>query len=146
MLGLYRALKDAGGAGSVDASGLSRFGAAMDDDFNTPEALAALQGVARELNQAKAAGNPAQAADAAATLRAMGALLGVLQQDPDTYLKRSVGEKGLSDADIEALLAARQAARAARNFAESDRIRGLLTAAGVLLEDKAGGVTQWRRA
>jgi len=85
-------------------------------------------------------------AGAAATLRAMSAVLGVLQQDPDTYLKRSVGDKMMADADIEALLAARQAARAAKDFAESDRIRGQLTAAGILLEDKPGGVTQWRRA
>ncbi len=118
----------------------------MDDDFNTPEALAAMQGVARELNQAKAAGNSAKRAGAAATLRAMGAVLGVLQQDPDTYLKRSVGDQRMSDGDVEALLAARRAARAAKNFAESDRIRDELTAAGILLEDKAGGTTQWRRA
>jgi cysteinyl-tRNA synthetase len=116
-----------------------------------------MQGVARELNQAKAAASAAKTADAvatlmaktagtAATLRAMGAVLGVLQQDPDTYLKRSVGDKLMSDADIETLLAARQAARSAKNFAESDRIREQLTAAGILLEDKPGGATQWRRA
>jgi cysteinyl-tRNA synthetase len=171
LLGLYRSLKDAGNpepieagpsqaapgqaapgqavpgqAAPVDAVWLARFRAAMDDDFNTPEALAALQGVARELNQAKASGNRRQATQAAATLRAMGAVLGVLQQDPDSYLKRSVGEKTMSDDAIEALLAARQAARAAKNFAESDRIRQQLTAAGILLEDKVGGATQWRRA
>ena len=146
LLGLYRALKDAGASGPVDAQWLARFRGAMDDDFNTPEALAAMQGVAKELNQAKAAGNSPQTAAAAATLRAMSAVLGVLQQDPDSYLKRSVGEKTMSDTDIETLLAARQAARAAKNFAESDRIRGQLTAAGILLEDKAGGATQWRRA
>jgi cysteinyl-tRNA synthetase len=146
LLGLYRALKDAGESGSSDAQALARFRGAMDDDFNTPEALAVMQGVARELNQAKAAGNPAKTADAAATLRAMGAVLGVLGQHPDTYLKRSVGDKLMSDGDIETLLAARQAARAAKNFAESDRIRAQLTAAGILLEDKPGGVTQWRRA
>jgi cysteinyl-tRNA synthetase len=146
LLGLYRALKDAGGSGSADAEALARFRSAMDDDFNTPEALAVMQGVARELNQAKAAGNQAKTANAAAALRAMGAVLGVLQQDPDTYLKRSVGHQSMSDSDIETLLAARQAARAAKNFAESDRIREQLTAAGILLEDKAGGVTQWRRA
>jgi len=146
LLGLYRALKDAGASGPVDAEWLGRFRGAMDDDFNTPEALAAMQGVARELNQAKAAGDSMKMAGAAATLRAMSAVLGVLQQDPDTYLKRSVGDKMMADADIEALLAARQAARAAKNFAESDRIRGQLTAAGILLEDKPGGVTQWRRA
>jgi len=146
LLGLYRALKDGGASGAVDADWLGRFRGAMDDDFNTSEALAVMQGVARELNQAKAAQNAAKAAGSAATLRAMGAILGVLQQDPDRYLKRSVGDKTMSDEDVENLLAARRAARSAKNFAESDRIRGQLTAAGILLEDKAGGVTQWRRA
>jgi cysteinyl-tRNA synthetase len=146
LLGLYRALKDAGAPALLDEEWMGRFRGAMDDDFNTPEALAAMQGVARELNQAKAMGNSAKAAGAAATLRAMGAVLGVLQQDPDTYLKRSVGAKAMSDADVETLLAARRAARSAKNFAESDRIREQLTAAGILLEDKPGGVTQWRRA
>jgi len=146
LLGLYRALKDAGPSGPVDAEWMAKFRGAMDDDFNTPEALAAMQGVARELNQAKAAGNTVKMAGSAATLRAMSADLGVLQQDPDRYLKHSVGDKGISDAGIEALLAARQTARAAKNFAESDRIRDQLAAAGVLLEDKAGGATQWRRA
>jgi cysteinyl-tRNA synthetase len=153
LLGLYRALNGAessataeGSAGAVDAEWMARFRAAMDDDFNTPEALAALQGVARELNQAKASGDMANAVRSAATLRAMGAVLGVLQTDPDTYLKRSAGEQRMSDAEIEALLAARRTARNDKNFAESDRLREQLTAAGILLEDKAGGVTQWRRA
>jgi cysteinyl-tRNA synthetase len=145
LLGLYRALKDAGESGPVDTDRYAAFRAAMDDDFNTPEALAVIQGAARELNQAKASGNLAAANRAASTLRAMGEVLGILQQDPDTYLKRSVGDKTMSDADIEALLEARKAARAAKNFAESDRIRAQLSAAGILLEDKAGGATQWRR-
>jgi cysteinyl-tRNA synthetase len=146
LLGLYRALKDAGGPGSADAAEVARFRSAMDDDFNTPEALAVMQGVARNVNLAKAAGDAAKTADAAATLRALGAALGVLQQDPDTYLKKSAGTKSLSDEDVAALLSARRAARTAKDFAESDRIRGLLTAAGILLEDKPGGVTEWRRA
>jgi cysteinyl-tRNA synthetase len=145
LLGLYRALKDEGDSVPVDTDRYAAFRGAMDDDFNTPEALAVMQGAARELNQAKASGNPAAANRAAATLRAMGAVLGILQQDPDTYLKRSVGDKTMSDADIEALLEARKAARAAKNFAESDRIRAQLSAAGILLEDKAAGATQWRR-
>ena len=145
LLGLYRALKDAGPSGPVDPHGLARFRGAMDDDFNTPEALAAMQGVARELNQAKAAGDAAKMAGAAATLRHMSAVLGLLQQDPDAYLKRSVGEQAMPDSEVEALLAARRAARADKNFAESDRIREQLTAAGILLEDKPGGATQWRR-
>jgi len=101
--------------------------------------------MARELNQAKAAGDESKIRVAAATLRAMGAVLGLLQQDPEAYLKRGVGATTLSDADVAALLALRRAARAAKNFAESDRIRDQLTAAGILLEDKPGGDTQWRR-
>jgi cysteinyl-tRNA synthetase len=147
LLGLYRALKDTDSSyGSVDAAALRRLRDAMDDDFNTPEALAVMQGVARELNLAKAAKDVDKTAAAAATLRGLGAVLGVLQQNADAYLKKSVGAQSLSDADIEQLLASRRNARAAKNFAESDRIRGLLTAAGVLLEDKPGGTTEWRRA
>src|ERR1700722_19014094 len=93
LLGLYRALKDTDGSGSVDAGDLAGFRRAMDDDFNTPEALAAMQGTARELNQAKSAGNSEKTARSAAALRAMGAMLGVLQQDPDTCLKRSAGDR-----------------------------------------------------
>jgi cysteinyl-tRNA synthetase len=76
----------------------------------------------------------------------MGEILGVLQQDPDAYLKRSAGTKNLSDQEIEMLLNSRRTARAAKDFAESDRIRDLLTAAGIVLEDKPGGSTEWRRA
>jgi cysteinyl-tRNA synthetase len=146
LLGLYRALKDAAPDGVVDAPEVERFRAAMDDDFNTPDALAVMQGVARNLNLAKSAGNVAGASNGAATLRALGAILGVLQQDPDTYLKRSAGIKSLADGEVEALLASRREARAAKNFTESDRIRDVLSAAGILLEDKPGGRTEWRRA
>jgi cysteinyl-tRNA synthetase len=146
LLGLYRALKDAAPQGAVDAGEVERFRAAMDDDFNTPEALAVMQGVARTLNLAKAAGNVTAASNGAATLRALGAILGVLQQDPDNYLKRSAGSKSLSDGEVEALLVSRREARAVKDFAESDRIRDVLSAAGILLEDKPGGRTEWRRA
>src|SRR5882724_7984670 len=146
LLGLYRALKDPLPSGSVDPAEVARFRDAMDDDFNTPGAFAVMQGVARNLNLAKAAGDASKASVAAATLRALGATLGILQQDPDTYLKRSAGNKSLSDGEVEALLSLRREARAAKNFAESDRIRNLLTTAGILLEDKPGGRTEWRRA
>jgi cysteinyl-tRNA synthetase len=146
LLGLYRALKDTLAGGASDPRALEAFRGAMDDDFNTPDALAVMQGVARELNQAKAAGEGPRAQTAAATLRSMGAMLGVLQQAPEAYLKRSVGPAGISNQEVESLLKARQVARAARNFAESDRIRDRLTEAGILLEDKPGGSTQWRRA
>jgi cysteinyl-tRNA synthetase len=145
LLGLYRSLQDAGPDGEADPESLARFGAAMDDDFNTPDALAVLQGVARDLNSRKAAHDAAGTARAAATLRAVGGALGLLQQDPAEYLRRGLGAAVLGDAEVEALLVARRQARAAKNFVESDRIRDQLTAAGIVLEDKAGGVTQWRR-
>ncbi|MDP8983640.1 MAG: cysteine--tRNA ligase [Pseudomonadota bacterium] len=156
LLGLYRALHGAdeglGGAAGESlarepeaAGSLARFNAAMDDDFNTPEALAVMQGVARDLNTtAKAEGKPGSAV-LAATLRHMGGVLGVLQQRPGDYLKKGVGAASLSDAEIDDLVTARRAARAAKQFAESDRIREILTAAGIVLEDRAGG-TSWRRA
>jgi cysteinyl-tRNA synthetase len=147
LAGLYRALKGAHAGPQPPGGGaLEAFRAAMDDDFNTPDAMAVMQGVARELNGAKAAGDSTRISGAAAALLAMGKSLGLLQQDPDAYLKRGHGATALSDGDIEALLTARHAARARKDFRESDRIRDLLAAAGVLLEDKPGGVTEWRRA
>jgi cysteinyl-tRNA synthetase len=145
LLGFYRALKDAP-AGPPGAAAIGRFRGAMDDDFNTPEALAVMQGVARDLNSAKAANDGPAVGAAASTLRAMGETLGLLQQDPDTYLKRSVGPQGLDDAAVDELVSARRAARSAKNFGESDRIRRLLADQGVLLEDRPNGVTEWRRA
>jgi cysteinyl-tRNA synthetase len=124
----------------------ARFEAAMDDDFNTPEALAVMQGLARDLNTAKAAGQVDLAAGLASELRALGKVLGLLQQPPRDYLQRGVGAATLSDAAIEDMLEQRRAARAGKNFSESDRIRDVLAAAGIALEDKPGGVTQWRRA
>jgi cysteinyl-tRNA synthetase len=166
LAGLYRALKDAApAAGAADERdpALQRFHAAMDDDFNTPEALAVLAAAARELNIAKAADDASRSAAAARSLLTMGKVLGVLQQSPDAYLKRgsklgtagitensdamvAAGQAVLSDAQIEQLIAERRAARAAKNFAESDRIRDQLSAAGVMLEDKPGGLSEWRRA
>ena len=146
LLGLYRALEGAPDGGRIDPAALAQWRAAMDDDFNTPEAFAVLQGVARELNSAKAAGRSADAANRAATLRALGGMLGLLQQDPVAFARRGVGTQGLDDAAIDALVAARRAARVAKNYAEGDRIRDQLAAAGVVIEDKPGGVTRWRRA
>jgi cysteinyl-tRNA synthetase len=134
-----------------------RFHAAMDDDFNTPEALAVLQALARDLNVAKASGEAARAAALAGELRALAGVLGVLQLDPDQWLKTRMelgageasgegGEEGAarpSDAEIDALVAARVAARKAKDFKESDRIRDELQARGVVLEDGPQG-TSWR--
>src|SRR5580704_9549254 len=126
LAGLYRALKGAR-AGGLPAGGdtLEAFRAAMDDDFNTPDAMAVMQGVARELNGAKAAGDSARISAAAAALLTMGKSLGLLQQDPDAYLKRGQGSTGLTDAEIEELITARNVARARKDFRESDRIRDL---------------------
>jgi cysteinyl-tRNA synthetase len=154
LLGLYRSLAGAsGGAGGsvasvsrAQAEGWAAFHAAMDDDFNTPEALAAMQGIARELNIVKAAGDAAAAGELASALRAMGQVLGVLQQPAEEYLRRGVGSGTLPDAEIEHLVQARNAARMAKDFAESDRIRDVLAAAGIVLEDKRGAKTGWRRA
>jgi cysteinyl-tRNA synthetase len=123
---------------------ITRFHAAMDDDFNTPEALAVLFELAREINRARA-DDPAMATALAAELRRLGAILGLLQADPEAWLKGQAADTGLSDQAIETLIQTRIAARAARDWSEADRIRDQLAEAGILLEDGPGGTT-WRRA
>jgi cysteinyl-tRNA synthetase len=142
---LYTALRGVEPAESYTPSEATRqFEAAMDDDFNTPQATAAIQGLATEINRAKDANDWGKASTLAAELKRLGAILGVLSLQPDEFLRK--GKSGLSDADVERLIVERRAARAARNFKESDRIRDELTKAGIILEDKPDGTTTWRRA
>jgi cysteinyl-tRNA synthetase len=141
------------------AAGLLRaarqgFEQALDDDFNTPEAFAVLQELARELNSARAAGRKAEAGALAAGLKQWAGLLGVLRLDPEQWFKLAVpgfqGQAGagpavLGEAEIEARIAARLAARQARDFKAADLIRDELASAGVTLDDQPGGRTLWRR-
>ncbi|NYT44528.1 cysteine--tRNA ligase [Alcaligenaceae bacterium] len=122
------------------------FREAMDDDFNTAGAVAVLFELSTEANRTGSA-------TTAGLLRSLGGVLGLLQADPARYLqspsryqRSGSADTVLSGEQIEALIQARADAKQQRNFAEADRIRSELQAAGVELEDKAGGVTQWRRA
>ena len=114
----------------------------MDDDFNTPEAIAVLFDLAREINRLRDQ-DKAEAANAAALLRELAGILGLMQSSAEDYLQGAPDNRGLSPDDIEKLIAQRTAARTDKNWAESDRIRDLLKAQGVVLEDSATG-TSWR--
>jgi cysteinyl-tRNA synthetase len=115
----------------------ARFKAAMDDDFNTPEAFAVLFELANEVNKS-------HSVESAALLKSLAGLVGLLQREPDNFLQGSSGNS-TAESDIESLIEQRNAAKQAKNFAESDRIRKQLTDQGIVLEDSAQGTT-WRRA
>ena len=118
-------------AGSMDESAQAEFVAAMNDDFNTPKALAVLFDLARRINSGESA--------LAHTLKSLGARLGILQREPAAFLKGNQRSGQLDATQIEALIAERQAAKAAKNYARADAIRTELAEQGVILKDTAQG-------
>jgi cysteinyl-tRNA synthetase len=137
---LYTALKNVPPqAGPIDWTDpmAARFEAAMDDDFNTPEACAVLFELVNEVNRDRSAAR-------AGLLQNLAGLLGLLGRAPEAFLQGTADATGLTDAQIEERIAARAAAKKARDFATADRVREELAAQGVLLEDSAAGTT-WRR-
>jgi cysteinyl-tRNA synthetase len=140
---LYTALRGSpAGEDGHDDDAVTRFHDAMEDDFNTPRAIAVLHGLAGRLNRETDRAAP-DARRLAATLRHLGGVLGLLEQDPDAFLHGGVSD-GISAEEIERRIAERAAARAARNFGAADRIRADLLAQGVELSDGPEG-TVWRR-
>jgi cysteinyl-tRNA synthetase len=143
---LYTALKgiDASPVDSTDKTDIDysdgyakRFAEAMDDDFNTPEAVSVLFELANEVNRSRSI-------EDARLLRSLAAVLGLLERDPEAFLQADSGD-GVSAQEIEEQIEARNAARKAKDFAQADRIRDQLLEQGVTLEDGAGGTT-WRRS
>jgi cysteinyl-tRNA synthetase len=137
---LYTALKGAPpGAWMPDWDEPSgrRFREAMDDDFNTPEAVAVLFELAAGINRSASEG-------AARQLRALGAVLGLLGRDSEVFLRAGTAHDSISEAEIAGLIAERDAARRGKNFRRSDEIRAELEERGVVLEDGPSGTT-WRR-
>ena len=113
--------------------------AAMNDDFNTPIAIAVLFDLASEANKHHSVALSSQ-------LKGLANVIGLLEREPKQFLQAGGAEDGLSDDDVLALIAARAQAKQEKNFSESDRIRADLLSKGIVLEDKPGGLTEWRRA
>jgi cysteinyl-tRNA synthetase len=139
---LYGALRDLGEVPATDDRAPEGFVAALEDDLNTPLALAELFALATAANKAQSVADKAKLK---AQMVDAGALMGLLQQSPaDWFATPSTADGGISESDIETLIAARAAARQAKDFKESDRIRDELKAKGVLVEDSKDG-QRWRR-
>jgi len=143
---LYTALRDIEITEMNDDSKeyVQRFEAAMNEDFNTAEAMPVLFDLATQINKLKES-DRVKASSLAATLKYLGDILGLLQDDPQHYLKSGGSSEGLSDAAIDTLIEQRAQAKADKNWDEADRLREELKAQGIELEDK-GGETSWRRA
>jgi cysteinyl-tRNA synthetase len=122
---------------------LTKFQAAMDDDFNTPEVLAVLFELAREINRLRD-NDEKQAQFYAEYLQYLASTLGILQQDPEQFLKLGLSQENRDSEKIQRFIAARNEARASKNWQEADRIRDELLSLGVILEDTSKG-TEWRQ-
>lgn len=141
---LYMALRGVEPAAvAPETAYTQRFNEAMDDDFNTPEALSVLFELAKELNRAKREA-PAEAPAIAAELRKLAEILGLLSSEAEAFLQGGAGDLELSAQEIESLIEQRNQARKAKDFAESDRIRDLLKSKGIILNDTREG-TSWYR-
>lgn len=144
LMRLYTALRGRSTLVSyVDEDFAKAFHAAMKDDFNTPVALAVLFDVAREINRVKEL-DPARADQLATTLIHLGGILGILEKDPEVFLRGTADDQEHEAEEIHELIVARNRARMSKDFALSDKIRDDLLARGIILED-AAGVTTWRR-
>lgn len=141
---LYTALRavDSAAPGAVLPECQQRFEQAMDDDFNSREAVTVLHEIAGELNKLEDK-STSRAADFAATLTHLGGALGLMQLPPAEFLQGRPGTLSLSPAEIETLIQERADAKAKKDYAAADRIRERLSEKGVVLEDGAGGAT-WR--
>ena len=128
---------------STDTEYHQRVRTAMDDDFNTAEVLPVLFDLAKEVNRYKEK-DSARATHYASLLRELAALVGLLNQEPETFLRGGEHQQGISTDNIDDLIKQRNQARDAKDWAESDRIRDALKEEGIVLED-AGGTTTWRR-
>ncbi|NBR07937.1 MAG: cysteinyl-tRNA synthetase [Planctomycetes bacterium] len=135
---LYQTLKNfPSSEHELNPEWMARFDIAMNDDFNTSDALALMFELANEINRSGKI-------DLIASLQAMGDILGILQLDPLMFLQNNMGSEGLSEADILAFIEQRRIARINRDFATADNIRQELLAHGIELEDKPEG-SSWRR-
>ncbi len=140
LLGFYIALKETPAAETkLDWSNAyaQKFRAAMEDDFDTPAAFAVLHEIRRELNRSKSA-------ETAGILKVLGGTLGFFQEPPVVFVQGAATSDS-AQMDVDALVAERNQSKKSKDFARADAIRKQLDDAGIVLEDKPGGVTEWRR-